>query len=546
MATDKEERKNSVTTDKGVRSQNGTGDPAVAKDTALLSADDILTPEIKKYQAMLEENPASRVFASLAELYRKRGMLDEAISLSLKGLRTHPAYVSGRVVLGRAYFDKGMLKESAEVLEKVVEVNPDHLMANKVLGDVSLMKGDTEKARDYFERVLALAPEDLEVMKKLEPMRARQDPDRRPTPEPAQEVIEGESLEIVDHDRIATRIMEAQIVQDLDEAPDQTPGPGIDLSVDEISAILVKAGRQIGDIRSSREVGDESGRDSFFPIRKVSETAPLPSGELPPLFSAIEHIQIGIIITDLDGKIHYANPSVAVMHGWEPNEPAGRHLSDFFPPGIFQSITMHEILEKKSLTRDTVNIKRDRSVFPVRMTYDIVENDNNEPTFIIVSMDDLTKHAEIDESLWEYAVKDVQTGLFNRRHFVTKIGEEKKRAERMDYPLCLMVFAIPNFKSYLNLRGDKSADKALSEIGKITRRSIRKEVDSAYRFGEDEFAVILPTATEEKAKIVVNRLREKVKKKLPDIEIRIGTASLADHGSVEELIAAAEKAMYQT
>ena len=120
MAAEKKDPRNSRSAGRNNQTRSGANNPTAADDTHLLIGDDAVTPEIKKYQAMLETNPASRVFASLAELYRKQGMLDEAISLCLKGLKAHPAYVSGRVVLGRAYFDKGLVREAAQELEKVV------------------------------------------------------------------------------------------------------------------------------------------------------------------------------------------------------------------------------------------------------------------------------------------------------------------------------------------------------------------------------------------------------------------------------------------
>ncbi len=83
-------------------------------------------------------------------------MYDEAIGLCLKGLKHHPDYLSGRVVLGLAYFDKGMIREAAEELERVVSAKPDHLMAAKALGDVLLQSGDIQRAKYYFERVLSL------------------------------------------------------------------------------------------------------------------------------------------------------------------------------------------------------------------------------------------------------------------------------------------------------------------------------------------------------------------------------------------------------
>ena len=67
-----------------------------------------LPPEIEKYHEKWRKDPTSRVFAQLADAYRKTGMLDEAIEVCVEGLKVHPSYNSARVVLGRAYLEKGM------------------------------------------------------------------------------------------------------------------------------------------------------------------------------------------------------------------------------------------------------------------------------------------------------------------------------------------------------------------------------------------------------------------------------------------------------
>ncbi|MBN1573934.1 MAG: hypothetical protein JW984_12120 [Deltaproteobacteria bacterium] len=132
----------------------------------------VITPEMEKYQSMLAKNPSSRVFAALAECYRKQGMLDEAIHLCVEGVKKYPNYMSGRVALGRAYFDKGMIKEAKEELEKVVSITPNNIVANKVLGDVHLFEEDINGAGVFFGKVLSMSPEDEEVAAKLKDVKA--------------------------------------------------------------------------------------------------------------------------------------------------------------------------------------------------------------------------------------------------------------------------------------------------------------------------------------------------------------------------------------
>jgi diguanylate cyclase (GGDEF)-like protein/PAS domain S-box-containing protein len=515
------------------------------KSTPLGTPGDLVTPDMKKYQAMLGSNPSSRVFATLAELYRKQGMYDEAIGLCLKGLVHHPDYLSGRVVLGLAYFDKGMIRDAAEELERVVSAKPDHLMAARALGDVMLADGNNDRAEYYFNRVLSLAPDDQDVARKLESLTNRpgtevpQQPTADgaapavPVPSP-DEIIEGEGLEIVEGGGSTTgESMDAHIIREISETLETV---GTDLSVDEMSEILVKADQE--DRRSKRTPVHPPGAGT-----KPERDAPAAATGLPPLYYAIERLQIGIVITDLDGTVHYANRAVSQSHGWAKDDPIGRSISDFFPPGIFQPMTMHEILDKKSLAKDTVNVRKDGSIFPVRITYDIVEGESKEPVYIIVGIDDLSRHKDVDEDLWQLSIKDAESGLYNRRYFLSKIAEETKRAERIGYPLCLMVISVDNFKSYQAADRPRKGQRVAAEIGKIARQSIRKEFDSAYRLTEEEFAVILLTATDQKALIVAQRLREKISKRLPGIEIGIGTASSEDHRSIEGLIGAAEKAI---
>jgi len=153
-----------------------------------------VTPEMERYRAMIAKDPSSRVFAALAELYRKAGMLDEAVRLCLNGTKAHPKYMSGRVALARAYFDKGMIKEAKEEVLTVVSITPDNILANKILGDIQLSEGDTAQAEESIMKVLALSPDDAEAKEKL--IEAQRGPKRSPDSQGVkEEILEGEILE---------------------------------------------------------------------------------------------------------------------------------------------------------------------------------------------------------------------------------------------------------------------------------------------------------------------------------------------------------------
>lgn len=124
--------------------------------------------DIKRYEDTLAKDPGSYCFAPLSELYRKVGLLDDAINVAKKGIELHSEYVGGYMALGRACFEKELKEESRGALEKVIRATPDNLMAQKLLSQLYIDAGETELARKALETILSLNPDDLESKVALE------------------------------------------------------------------------------------------------------------------------------------------------------------------------------------------------------------------------------------------------------------------------------------------------------------------------------------------------------------------------------------------
>jgi tetratricopeptide (TPR) repeat protein len=118
--------------------------------------------DIKKYEDTLDRDPNSYCFAPLSELYRKLGMVDDAIIIAKRGCELHPEYVGGYMALGRAYFEKGMNAECRQALEKVVRVTPDNLLAQRILGQIYIDAGEVAAAEGSLKAILAQNPDDME------------------------------------------------------------------------------------------------------------------------------------------------------------------------------------------------------------------------------------------------------------------------------------------------------------------------------------------------------------------------------------------------
>jgi tetratricopeptide (TPR) repeat protein len=124
--------------------------------------------DIKKYEDILAKDPNSYCFAQLSELYRKTGLLDDAIFVAKRGIEVHPDYVGGHLALGRAYFDKGQKTDSRDVLELVVRMTPENYIAQKLLSQIYQEQDEPDRAEKALEAVLALNPDDVESRLSLE------------------------------------------------------------------------------------------------------------------------------------------------------------------------------------------------------------------------------------------------------------------------------------------------------------------------------------------------------------------------------------------
>ena len=118
--------------------------------------------DIQRYEDMLAADPNSYCFAPLSELYRKLGLLDDAISVAQKGCQLHPDYPGGFFALGSAYHAKGLGQEARQALERTVSLNPDNLQALKLLGQLYVEIGDLERGQKALQQVLRQNPDDLE------------------------------------------------------------------------------------------------------------------------------------------------------------------------------------------------------------------------------------------------------------------------------------------------------------------------------------------------------------------------------------------------
>lgn len=140
------------------------------------------------------------------------------------------------------------------------------------------------------------------------------------------------------------------------------------------------------------------------------------------------------------------------------------------------------------------------------------------------------------------AITDYLTGLYNHRYFQQILTQELGRARRYQKVLSLIILDIDNFKNFNDRLGHAVGDKILIVIGEIINRSLRK-VDYAFRYGGEEFVLLLPETSLENAVLTADRLRQRIAdeaaKSVPEssgsiITVSAGVACYPENGTNRE------------
>jgi diguanylate cyclase (GGDEF)-like protein len=143
---------------------------------------------------------------------------------------------------------------------------------------------------------------------------------------------------------------------------------------------------------------------------------------------------------------------------------------------------------------------------------------------------------------------DPLTNLLNRRSFVRELEVEVRRSQRYGRPLALLLFDLDDLKVLNDTHGHPAGDEALRHVA-LTLRSEVRTGDHAFRIGGDEFAVILPEATEADANAAAERIAESAERsprpRQWTLTMSVGVASCNSQRDSAALLRAADEAMYQ-
>lgn len=274
----------------------------------------------------------------------------------------------------------------------------------------------------------------------------------------------------------------------------------------------------------------------------------------------VENAPEGIFI-QTHGQFAYINKAALKMFGATAEQLLGQPIMTRFHPDYHTVIQervrlLHEE-RQEAPPMEQKYLKLDGTSFDVEVSAVPFLYKNRQGALVFFQDISERKLAEdaLKESELRYrelSIVDNLTQLYNSRQFNNQLQVEIDRVNRYDDSLTLILFDIDNFKDFNDAYGHVEGDRVLMCLGQVVKKCLRK-TDSAYRYGGEEFTIILPMTKKEDGYITAERIREEFKKeifspgnkKIVHVTISIGVDQYRSKESMKEYVHRVDQLMYQ-
>ena len=269
---------------------------------------------------------------------------------------------------------------------------------------------------------------------------------------------------------------------------------------------------------------------------------------------ALGCISSGVFITDLSGKIEYANRKLSDITGYSRSEIIGK-TPELFKSGDTADATISELWTTLRAGREWAgevhNRKKDGSYYWARNFISCIKNPQGKITHYIAIQNDVTLEYELNEQLNYQASHDALTRLINRLEFDRRIVRllAHEPLENCEHALCYM--DLDHFKIINDTCGHFAGDELLRQVSKVLLKAVRNR-DTLARLGGDEFGVLMEHCSLEQALRVTKTILREIEDyrffwqgQSFKIGISIGLVAISDKTrNLTELLKQADAACY--
>jgi diguanylate cyclase (GGDEF)-like protein/PAS domain S-box-containing protein len=288
---------------------------------------------------------------------------------------------------------------------------------------------------------------------------------------------------------------------------------------------------------------------SDITAQKVAEAAVRRSEQSIRALFAAAPVAMALIRVE-DSIALFANGRCADLFGLPVDEIPGQKAPDFYVDPHDRERIRARAFQDGMVDGEVVRMKRrNGEEFWALLSARMIEFEGE--AALLAGISDVTEQKVLEERLRDLATKDELTGLCNRRHFIELAEIELSRSRRKSAPTSLAMLDIDHFKLVNDHFGHATGDRALLELARAMKETLRGS-DISARLGGEEFVVMLPETTLDGALSVTERLRERVGRaeipigdgRLAKITVSAGIAELLPTEGLDALLKRADDALY--
>jgi diguanylate cyclase (GGDEF)-like protein/PAS domain S-box-containing protein len=264
----------------------------------------------------------------------------------------------------------------------------------------------------------------------------------------------------------------------------------------------------------------------------------------------LENPTYGICRFDVEGRFLEVNQALVTMLGYGSKEDlkAANLATDIIRDPIERAQLFEPYRQSGHIDLVEVEWKRkDGTPMKVRLSGRRVGNEGGPPEGCEIIAEDVTAQRASEDHLRHLAATDALTGLANYRRLSEELESEIKRSDRTGRAFAVLMFDLDGMKQINDRYGHLAGNRALCRLADIFRFSCRS-IDTAARYGGDEFAIVLPETLAKDAALVGKRICERLSgdREEPLLSVSIGIAVYPEDGAtIDSLFQAADRALYE-
>jgi len=281
------------------------------------------------------------------------------------------------------------------------------------------------------------------------------------------------------------------------------------------------------------------------------------SQNIAKYFESILQDSTDIIFTiDREGLILKFNKGSQHHFGFSQEEVVGKPFKDLFVNEADNRKILDTVLRSGKSANEEVPMKtKEGEIIHLNLSISEMKDEGGGIMGMVVTAKDITEKKKLEmelvrknELLERLAITDGLTGLYNARHFYEQVKRELSRLKRNpDRVLSLILLDIDHFKDFNDTEGHQMGDHVLRSLGRVIEVCIRKDVDTGYRYGGDEFVILLPDTDQHQARVVAERTQKQFGAfKFGKTSLSIGIAQGKAGEDEIALVKRADEAMYRS